>query len=65
MNIKQELKKAGQVTDNHESDLYTPVNDITRGIVSRYQYKCNVTIFRSNLDGASWYDIPFAFGRVR
>jgi hypothetical protein len=46
---------------NHCSDLYIPVNHLTRYIVSQYQYKQNVKTFISQIDGKLWYDIPFAY----
>jgi len=45
----------------HASDLYLPVNDQTIKLISEYQFKQNVTRFRSNLDKTFWYDIPFAY----
>ena len=60
-NIYEELKNAGVEIANHESDLYCPVNVITKEIVSRYEYSQNVTIFKDQITGKPWYNIPFAY----
>lgn len=59
-NIHEELKKIEVELSGHYSDLYCPVNDITREIINRYEYKESVTTFISQIDGKLWYDIPFA-----
>jgi len=49
-------------TDHHEGDLYvkhTP--DILAWLKENYDYFCNVTRFRSAIDGTTWLDIPFAY----
>jgi hypothetical protein len=61
MSIYDEMKRHGVEIDNHESDLYVPVNKVTELIVGAYPFKCNVKKFKSNVDGKMWYDIPFAF----
>lgn len=45
--------------DTHESDLYVLVNDISKKIVNEYEFKNNVTTFKSQIDNKLWYDIPF------
>ena len=52
---------SGVEIDHHCTDLYVPVNEVTTAIVDRYEFKCNVTKFRSAIDGTPWYDIPFAY----
>ncbi len=47
--------------DHKGSDLYIPVTDETRKLVSDYEYKQGVTTFTSQIDGGLWYDIPFAY----
>jgi hypothetical protein len=47
--------------DNHCSDLYIPVNEKTKKLMENYEFKENVHTFTSNIDGGSWYDIPFAY----
>lgn len=45
------------------SDLYLRVTPISKRLVSRYEYKHFVTVFRDQIDGVPWYEIPFAFDR--
>ncbi len=61
MSIYEQMKQAGVQIDHHESDLYVPVNEITRPILETYKYRCNVTTFICNIDKKLWYDIPFAY----
>lgn len=61
MTIYEQMKQAGVQIDHHESDLYVPVNTATSEILSRWRFKRNVTRFTSQIDGKSWYDIPFAY----
>lgn len=61
MNIYEDMKAAGVQIDNHESDLYVPVTDVTRAIVARYSDTHSITSFRHATTGAHWYDIPFAY----
>ena len=59
--IYETLKAAGVPIEAHESDLYAKVTPESRAIVAGYKYKCNVTVFTAQDDGAAWYDIPFAY----
>jgi len=61
MDIYKEMIDAGIEVSSHYSDLYVPVNEVTTAIISRYEFKCNVTRFRSAITGKAMYDIPFAF----
>lgn len=64
VSIYQRLKSAGVPLDNHESDLYAKVTSASRPIVEermRSGDHSRVTVFVSQIDGALWYDIPFAF----
>ena len=61
MSIYEEMVKAGVKIDSWQSDMYVPVNDITKEIISRYQFKKMVTKFRDNIDHVIYYDIPFAY----
>lgn len=61
MDIYEEMSKANLVLDNHCSDLLTPVNFKSQEIVERYEFKGNVTVFRNQIDGTRWFDIPFAY----
>lgn len=59
--IMQEMIDAGVEISHHESDLYVKVTPESRAIVEDYEFRCNVTAFRSRVDGELWYDVPFAF----
>jgi len=48
--------------DNHCSDLYIPVNDVTKRLVKDYVFGCNAEIFTSQIDKKQWYDLPFTYG---
>ena len=61
ISIYSEMMVAGVEIDHHCTDLYVPVNEVTTSIIDRYEFKCNVTKFRSAIDGTPWYDIPFAY----
>lgn len=61
MDIYEQMKAAGVQIDHHESDLYVPVNDISREILKTYEFRSNVTCFTCNIDKKRWYDIPFAY----
>lgn len=65
MTLYQELVAAGCEIGNHESDLHVKVTPESRAIVERYCWikarNIGVSIFRSNIDNALWWDIPFAF----
>ena len=56
------LVATGYPMDNHESDLYVLAHPETTPIVKQYEYfTSNVRVFRSQLDGRMWYEIPFAY----
>lgn len=55
------IELAGVPHTHHYSDLYIPVNPVTRRLIAEYQYRDNVTQFVNNLDGQPWYDVPFAY----
>jgi len=60
-NIYAEMMKAGVPIANHESDLYVPVTEESKKIITNYDFKSSVRQFKNNLDGKMWYDIPFAY----
>lgn len=64
--LVRELKKVltKDELDRHETDLYAKVTPKSKELVNRYEFKTNVTTFKSELDGTLWYDIPFIAGRV-
>lgn len=59
--IFAEVKAKGIPWGHHCSDLYIPVTPETTELVNDYEFKGNVTTFKSALDGERWYDIPFAY----
>ena len=59
--IYEDLKKAEIPIDHYESDLYAKVSLESQKIIDNYEWKANVTIFRSNIDHERWFDIPFAW----
>lgn len=59
--IYQAAKMLGVEIASHESDLYLPVNEVTRQLVAQHPHKENVTTFTNQIDGKRWYDIPFAY----
>ncbi len=60
-NIQEKLQKAGCVIDHYCSDLHTAVKPASREIVDRYEFKQSVEMFRSEIDGVMYYDIPFVY----
>ena len=61
MTIYEQMKAAGVQIDNHESDLYVPVNAATMQILDGYEHIQNVTTFIAQGTDEKWYDIPFAY----
>lgn len=62
LSLYESLKAAGIQTDNHESDLYFPENEVTREILARYPAEQGIaTRFVSQIDKQAWFDVPFAF----
>lgn len=64
MTIYEQLQAAGVPLDHHESDLYAKDTPETRRILdaARTLGKCtSATRFRSQIDGAFWWDIPFHY----
>ena len=47
--------------DHHYSDLYLKLSKESAAIVSGYEYKNQVHLFVSQIDGCAWYDVPFAY----
>lgn len=64
MTMYEELLSLGMQENelgNWCSDLYVLKNAISTKFVNEYEFKMNVTTFRSEIDGLIWYDIPFAY----
>ena len=59
--IYEAMQEIGAEMDNHESDLYVKKTPETEAIVSTWDYTPIVTIFKSQVDGQIWFDIPFAY----
>jgi hypothetical protein len=60
--IYEAMKAAGVQIESHATDLYVPVNDVTRAIIAEYESKENVRTFISNIEPrVPWFDIPFAY----
>lgn len=57
--IYQELITAGQIVHGYYSDLYTPVNSCTTALIKKH--KASASVFINQVEGGSWYDIPFAY----
>lgn len=58
--LYQKMLAFGITIDHHESDLYAVVSPVSQRLVDQYEYKENVTRFKSS-DGRIWFDIPFAY----
>lgn len=61
MSMYKELKARKQEIDHHCSDLYTPVNEVTKKLIENYEFKENVRTFINANDKKEWFDIPFAY----
>jgi len=62
--IKEQLLDLGMEEneiDSHESDLYVLKNPISLKWLMGYEFKQNVTEFRSQIDNKIWFDIPFGY----
>ena len=62
--IKQQLLIAGMKKnqlDNHSSDLYVLKNEVSEKWLQSYEYKNQVTTFKSETDNEVYYEIPFAY----
>lgn len=57
--LYQDLKAAGCELDNHESDLYVLADDTALKVLDVHRVRRGM--FRSSVDGAYWYEVPFAF----
>lgn len=61
MSIFNEIKRTGIKYSSHESDLYIPVNEKTSELIKTYVHRRNVTIFKNQVEGGLWYEVPFAY----
>lgn len=59
---KEALEKMDSKDIDHwQSDLYLRKNSISEKIISEYEYKNQVKIFKDNIDHVAWYDVPFGY----
>lgn len=42
------------------SDLYLKVTPVSENLVANYKFREFVHMFRDQIDGVPWYEIPFA-----
>lgn len=61
LNIQEKLQKAGCVVVHYCTDLHTPVTKESKEIVDNFEFKQNVTEFKSQIDGVLFYEIPFCY----
>lgn len=61
MSIYQKAKEIGIEIDSHETDLYLKDCQESRKLIEEYEFKNNVTKFRSQIDKCLWFDVPFAY----
>lgn len=59
MSLYTDLIAAGQPVSNWQSDLYCPVNDVTRALIKKHGLKASA--FNNRVEGGLWFDVPFQF----
>lgn len=59
--IYDKMIENGIECSNHYSDLYVPVNPVTIEMLKQYEFKEDVRVFTSNIDGKAMFNIPFAY----
>lgn len=60
MSLYTDLIEADQPVSNHYSDLYCPVNEVTRGLLAKHNIT-TATTFKNQVEGGLWYDVPFQY----
>ena len=60
MSLYTDLIAAGVPISHWQSDLYAPVNDTVKEILSRYPNQSR-SVFKSQIDGKLWYEFPFQY----
>ena len=60
MSLYTDLIAAGVPISHWQSDLYAPVNDTVKEILSRYPNQSR-SVFKNQIDGKLWYDFPFQY----
>mgnify|MGYP000856881618 CR=1 FL=1 len=61
ISIYEKAKELNIPMDRHESDLYLKATETAKKLVDEYEFKCNVKMFKSQIDSTLWFDIPFAY----
>ena len=61
MSLYTDLIEAGQPVANHYSDLYCPVNEVTRALIRKHGGYDGVSTFINQVEGGLWFDVPFMF----
>jgi hypothetical protein len=61
LTILDQVKALNVEISNWCSDLYIPITEATTLLINKYEFKQNVTSFKSETDGVWMYEIPFAF----
>lgn len=57
--IYEKCVELGVEVCSHASDLHVPVNEVTRELMKSFDGPYST--FTSNIDGALWYDVFFAY----
>lgn len=60
MSLYTDLVEAGIEVSNWQSDLYFPVCPVATEILAKYPKQCR-SRFKSDADGRSMYEAPFAY----
>ena len=60
MSLYTDLIEAGQPVSNRHSDLYCPVNEVTRSLLKKHGVTMAST-FINQVEGGAWFDVPFMF----
>lgn len=60
--LYEEIVAAKIPIASHYSDLYFPVTEQSTAILAKYpDNKKNTKYFVNQVEGGTWYDVPFAF----
>lgn len=61
MTLYQAAIAAGIPIDSHESDLYMLATEEARALIHKHGKHGTASLFRSEVDGRMWWDVPFSF----
>ena len=59
--LYKQLKAAGLKMGNHESDLHVEATAESLRIIARCEFDTTTKKFTNQLDGRTWYEVPFAY----